>query len=146
MLHWMSSCVAKEKLWTPLILLIPMMLHITNVHCYFTWWLWVAMRWSLPVNIYLFKDNNGNTRKRCEICSKLIIKAYEQRHWRDVVLLSLLLTLNIYHTFFYVSISYYEQAIACCASSFFQQFPPWKLRINHRNSCFHNIVSHTLWC
>ena len=142
----MSSCVAKEKLWTPLILLIPMMLHITNVHCYFKWWLWVPMRWSLPVNIYLFKDNNGNTRKRCEICSKLIIKTYEQRHWRDVVLLSLLLTLNIYHTLFYVSISYYEQAIACCASSFFQQFPPWKLRINHRNSCFHNIVSHTLWC
>ena len=26
-----------------------------------------------PANIYLFKVNNKNTRKRCEICSKLII-------------------------------------------------------------------------
>ena len=31
--------------------------------------------------IYLFKFNNKNTRKRCEICSKLIIKAPERRHW-----------------------------------------------------------------
>ena len=38
---------------------------------------------TFPVNIYLFKFNNRNTRKRCEICSK-----------------SLLLTLNIFHTFF----------------------------------------------
>ena len=28
----------------------------------------------LPTNIYLFKVNNINTRKRCEICSKLTIK------------------------------------------------------------------------
>ena len=27
-------------------------------------------------NIYLFKVNNRNTRKRCEICSKLTIKTY----------------------------------------------------------------------
>ena len=27
-----------------------------------------------PANIYLFKVNNRNTRKRCEICSKLTIK------------------------------------------------------------------------
>ena len=25
-------------------------------------------------NIYLFRVNNGNTRKRCEICSKSIIR------------------------------------------------------------------------
>ena len=32
-------------------------------------------------NIYLFKFNNRNTRKMCEICSKLIIKSPErQRH------------------------------------------------------------------
>ena len=31
--------------------------------------------------IYLFKFNNKNTRKRCEICSKLTIKAPERRHW-----------------------------------------------------------------
>ena len=32
-----------------------------------------------PTNIYLFKVNNGNTRKKCEICSKLTIKTPEQR-------------------------------------------------------------------
>ena len=30
-----------------------------------------------PGNIYLFKVNNRNTRKRCEICSKLVIKTPE---------------------------------------------------------------------
>ena len=30
-------------------------------------------------NIYLFKVDNRNTRKRCEICSKLKIKTLEQR-------------------------------------------------------------------
>ena len=30
-------------------------------------------------NIYLFKVNNGNTRKRFEICSKLTIKTPERR-------------------------------------------------------------------
>ena len=28
----------------------------------------------LPASIYLFKVNNSNTRKRCEICSKFNIK------------------------------------------------------------------------
>ena len=32
-------------------------------------------------NIYLFKINR-NTRKRCEVCSKLTIKAPERRQWR----------------------------------------------------------------
>ena len=30
-----------------------------------------------PANIYLFKFNNRDSRKRCEICSKLTIKAPE---------------------------------------------------------------------
>ena len=34
-----------------------------------------------PVNIYLFKVNNRNTRKRCKICSKLTINTPERRHW-----------------------------------------------------------------
>ena len=34
---------------------------------------------SYPANIYLFKVNNRNTRKRCEICSKLTIKTLERR-------------------------------------------------------------------
>ena len=33
-----------------------------------------------PTNIYLFKVNNSNVTKRCEICLKLTIKAPEQRH------------------------------------------------------------------
>ena len=45
-----------------------------------------------------FKVNNRNTRKRCEIYSKLTIKTREQRH--DVALVFLLLTLNIFHIFF----------------------------------------------
>ena len=32
--------------------------------------------------IYLFKVNSENTRKRCEIFSKLTIKTLERRHWR----------------------------------------------------------------
>ena len=35
-----------------------------------------------PANIYLFKVNIRNTRKRCEICSKLMIKTPERRQWR----------------------------------------------------------------
>ena len=35
-----------------------------------------------PPNIYLFKFNNRNTRKRYEICSKLPIKTPKRRHWR----------------------------------------------------------------
>ena len=34
---------------------------------------------GLPTNIYLFKVNNRNTRKRCEICSKLTTKTPERR-------------------------------------------------------------------
>ena len=44
---------------------------------------------------YMFKGNNRNTRIRYEICSKLTIKIPERR-----LLVSLLLTLNIFHTLF----------------------------------------------
>ena len=53
---------------------------------------WVFLA-HLPTNIYLLEVNNRNTRKRCEICSKLTIKTPE--------LLFLLLTLNIIHFLFY---------------------------------------------
>ena len=49
-----------------------------------------------PANIYFFKASNRNTRKRCEICLKLTLKSPERRYWL------LLLTLNIFHTFFLV--------------------------------------------
>ena len=35
-----------------------------------------------PAGKNMFKVNNRNTRKRCEICSKLTIKTPEWRHWR----------------------------------------------------------------
>ena len=37
-----------------------------------------------PANIYLFKVNNRNTRKSCEICSKLTIKTPERRQQVNV--------------------------------------------------------------
>ena len=37
---------------------------------------------QFPADNYMFKVNNGNTRKRCEICSDLAIKTPEQRHRR----------------------------------------------------------------
>ena len=52
-----------------------------------------------PVNIYLFTVDNRNTRKKCEICSKLTVR---HQNNIDVVQVSLLLTLNIFHTFILV--------------------------------------------
>ena len=37
-----------------------------------------------PANKYMLKANNRNTRKRCEICSKLTTKTPKRR--RDIVL------------------------------------------------------------
>ena len=34
-----------------------------------------------PAGHYMFNVNNRNTRTSCEICSDLIIKTQEQRHW-----------------------------------------------------------------
>ena len=48
--------------------------------------------------MYLLKVKNRNTGTRCELCSKLTIKTPKQRLG---VVLSLLLTLNIFHTLFY---------------------------------------------
>ena len=48
-------------------------------------------------NIYVFKVNNKNTRKRCDVCSKLTIK--HQNDVNDVFLVFLLLTLDIFNTF-----------------------------------------------
>ena len=45
---------------------------------------WKALKLcvTFPANIYLFKVNNRNTRKRCEICSKLTMKISERRYRR----------------------------------------------------------------
>ena len=63
--------------------------------------------WKQVPSIYLLKVNNRNTRRRCEICSKLTMKTPEWHHWRrsgeiinnsehtsHLVLVFLLLTLS----------------------------------------------------
>ena len=37
----------------------------------------------IKAGIYFFKIKNGNTRAKCEICSKLTMKTPEWRHWHD---------------------------------------------------------------
>ena len=54
---------------------------------------------TLPAGIYMFKVNDGNTRKLCEIGSKLRIKTPEQRHWCHSGIF--MLNLNRFHTFFW---------------------------------------------
>ena len=55
-----------------------------------------------PPNIYLFKVNDRNTRKRCKICSK-----FKEQHQAislqrlEAFLVFLLLTLNLFNTFFW---------------------------------------------
>ena len=61
--------------------------------------LFQARTLNFPANIYSFKVNNRNTRKRCEICSKLTTKTPERRQWRCSGVF--LLTLNIFLTFFH---------------------------------------------
>ena len=62
----------------------------------------------MPAIIYLFKVKNKSTSKRCELCSMFTIKTPERRR-----LVSLWLTLNIFHTFFSVSIANFEHIIVC---------------------------------
>ena len=52
-----------------------------------------------PTSFCLLIETNRNTRKRCDTSLKLTIKTAERRHVSDVVLMSLLLTLNIFNTF-----------------------------------------------
>ena len=52
-----------------------------------------------PANKYKLKFNNRNSRKRCEIYSKLTIKTKHKNDVNGVVLLSLLLALNIFYIF-----------------------------------------------
>ena len=41
----------------------------------------VIFFWALPANIYLFKVNKRNARKKFKICSKLTIKTLDWRQW-----------------------------------------------------------------
>ena len=51
-----------------------------------------------PGNPGLGIQGDKHTRKKCEICLKLTMK--HQTNVSDIVLVFLLLTLNIFHTFF----------------------------------------------
>ena len=51
-----------------------------------------------PTNIYLFKGSNRNTRTRCEICSKLVIKKTERCQGRR----SGVVTVNFEHIISYL--------------------------------------------
>ena len=84
----------------------------------FSWNESIEMRflnYIFPTNIYLFKASNKNTSKRCEIYSKFTIKTPERRQScrsydvNYVVLVLLLLTLNIFHTFSTVFTVDFEQ-------------------------------------
>ena len=48
---------------------------------------------DIPAGNYMFKVSNRDTRTRCEICSKLTIKAPHQRQWL-IALVFLLLNLS----------------------------------------------------
>ena len=65
---------------------------------------WAKTVWSIPAGIYLLKVNNRNTRIRCEI--------YYQNDAISLVLVSLLLTLNIFHTLLWYFYFNFEHVIA----------------------------------
>ena len=54
---------------------------------------------GFPAYMYLFGVNNANTRKGCEICAKLTIRAPEQSSVNDVVLVFLFNFEHISHLF-----------------------------------------------
>ena len=72
----------------------------------------------VTANIYLFKVNDRNTRKRYDTCSKLTIKTVERRQWRcfDVVIVNFE---NISHFFCSVCIIDFEQINVSCAVRYF---------------------------
>ena len=96
-------------------LLLPLNRFHTSLSLYFHCLLWTSkcrpQISTYPTDIYLFKINNGNTRKRCEIRLKWTIMT--PNNVNGVVLMSLLLTLNIFYTFFSVFIVYFEQVNVC---------------------------------
>ena len=44
--------------------------------------IWQSIIENYPANIYMFKFNNRNTKKRSKLCSKLTIIIPERHHWR----------------------------------------------------------------
>ena len=79
------------------------------------WWT-ISNPIIFPVDIYLLKVNNINSRAGCEICSKLTIKTPERQQWRRFG--SFLLSLNIFHFFSSASTVNFEHLIATGCGSF----------------------------
>ena len=65
---------------------LPLNVGRVNLRLIFTndsrWFISLTVWSSNLANIYLFTFNNRNTRKRCEICSKVTIKTPERRQCR----------------------------------------------------------------
>ena len=59
---------------------------------------------NYPANIYLFKVKNRNTRKRCEVRSKLTIKTPDRLHWRrpDVFIVNFEHILHLFLMFIFL--------------------------------------------
>ena len=115
-------------------------------------------RYTFPASIYLFKINNGNNRKRCEICSKLTIKKPERCHWRrsgvfivnnenisHLFLVFRLFTLQFVYWFIFLhknTITDWEQKVSTVF--FFQkirQLLTWNMcQQNQRNELIFNVV------
>ena len=79
-----------------------------------TWIVRSYVIYVYPPNKYMLKVKNGNTRKKYKIQSKLTITPPE--HVINFVL-SLLLTLKIFYTFFNISIIDFEQVNICRVGS-----------------------------
>ena len=76
----------------------------------------------------MFKVNNGNTRTKYEIYSKLTIKTPEPRHWRLVFLFFsfvplVFLFLSVTLFFSVCNVNFEHVIAAWDRSNFFQTFP-----------------------
>ena len=82
----------------------PYHIETSQMICKLTeWFLYDGNKGYMPANMYLFKVNNRNTKKKCEICSNLTIKIPECcssvfivnfEHILHLLLVFLLLTLK----------------------------------------------------
>ena len=70
-------------------------INLTNVFDFIGWFSVFLKRSTIPSSTYMFKVSTQNTRKTCQIYSKLTIKIPE---W---LLVLLFLTWNIFQTLFY---------------------------------------------
>ena len=108
---------------------------------------------SYPANICLFQVNNRNTRKRCEICSKLTIKILERRHCYYIPpphFTNILLWYSIYYDPFIMIHSIIMAQNVDPSHLLFNPPPIWNLReptLNCKQSklfkCFNITVSYS---